>query len=156
MGHATQASFETNCTQPSRGSTEAASLLECYSNRTMHHHTLVKLEWSLLPNWAMNRFRTQPTHQTLPPVTFFLFPQAKEELRGRCFESRHALGSGIFQCLNRWSQVQWSYGIQQLPDRWTKCIRARGDYFEGEIWCDVFSFNSRKLLNALHTCCWRC
>lgn len=36
----------------------------------------------------------------LAPSDFFLFPRAKEELRGRRFESRHALGSGIFQCLN--------------------------------------------------------
>lgn len=74
-----------------------------------------------------------PYSPDLAPSDFFLFGTLKEELRGRRFETRSALGSAIYQCLQRWPQQRFFHSIHSLPDRWRKCVEARGDYFE----CDV-------------------
>ena len=76
-----------------------------------------------------------PYSPDLAPSDFFLFGKLKSEPRGRSFESRAALGSAIFQSLQRWSDDVWNDGLKKLPERWHKCIRSRGDYFESvDIW----------------------
>ena len=71
-----------------------------------------------------------PYSPELAPSDFFLFPKLKSELRGRRFETRAALGSAIYQCLKHWPEDAFLEALRKLPERWEKCIRAKGEYFE--------------------------
>jgi [histone H3]-lysine36 N-dimethyltransferase SETMAR len=73
-----------------------------------------------------------PYSPDLAPSDYFLFPRAKQELRGRAFHSRSSLGSAVFQCLERWSTSSFREALLDLPRRWDKCVRARGEYFESD------------------------
>jgi len=63
---------------------------------------------------------------------FFLFPVLKDYLKGKHYNDRRALGSGVYQCLNPMGEDDFTAAIQKLPKRWQKCIAAEGRYFEKE------------------------
>src|SRR5271154_7551559 len=75
----------------------------------------------------------QPSYSPdLSPSDYFLFPVLKDYLRGRHYSDRSSLGSSIYQCLNSVSEDDFTAAIQNLPERWRKCISAEGRYFEKE------------------------
>lgn len=73
-----------------------------------------------------------PYSPDLSPSDYFLFPRVKQELRGRHFTSRSSLGSAIFQCAQHLTDVVFKEAFLDLPRRWDKCLRARGEYFESD------------------------
>ena len=51
-----------------------------------------------------------------------MFPLLKKFLKVRRYEDRSALSASIHQCLNDLSKDDFTAAIQQLPERWQKCI----------------------------------
>ena len=68
----------------------------------------------------------------LAPSDYFLFPVLKDHLKGKHYNDRSALGSGVYQCLDRMCEDDFTAAIQKLPARRQKCIAAEGRYFEKE------------------------
>ena len=91
-----------------------------------------------LPNWhgSCDRPRLHscgaPSLLTRSGPSDFFFRQIEEELRGRKFQSRAAVGSALCQCLKRWPQERFAEGIHSLPGRWKKCIEAEGITSKGK------------------------
>ena len=76
----------------------------------------------------------------LAPNDYYLFPLLKKYLKARRYEGHSGLGSSIHQCLNGLSKDDFTAAIQQLPERWQKCISVDGRYFEkkhiyDEVYC---------------------
>ena len=66
-----------------------------------------------------------PYSPDLAMCDFFLFPTVIDHLRGRKFESREELGTAITEALLTVTFRTW-------VERWDKCIKAKGSYFEKE------------------------
>jgi len=69
----------------------------------------------------------------LPPCSIapWLHPYIKNYMRGRRFESRHAVGGALFQCLNTIPKKRYRKPFSDWMHRWEKCIQVKGEYFEG-------------------------
>lgn len=67
----------------------------------------------------------------LAPCDFWLNKIIKEHLRGRKFETRHALGSAIFQCTNSIPKETYRNVFEDWIKRLKKCVEVHGEYFEG-------------------------
>ena len=67
----------------------------------------------------------------LAPCDFWLNPVIKDSLRGRHFESRHAVGSAVFQCMRGIPHSDYKAAFSSWILRLKKCIDVRGEYFEG-------------------------
>ena len=72
-----------------------------------------------------------PYSPDLAPCDFWLNPLIKEALRGRKFESRHAVGSAVFQCMKGIPKEAYRSAFQTWTRRLRKCIEVKGEYFEG-------------------------
>ncbi len=72
-----------------------------------------------------------PYSPDLAPCDFFLFPRLKKGLRGRRFGTMQAMKQAVKAELKLIPQEEFSKAIDQLVVRWTKCIEAKGEYFEG-------------------------
>ena len=64
---------------------------------------------------------------------FFLFPTVRDHIRGLKFESREELGTAI---ITKALRTVTRDGLQHVfctwVERWDKCIKAKGSYFEQE------------------------
>ena len=67
----------------------------------------------------------------LSPCDFFLFPLLKITLSGRRYESRSALGSAIYQCLQGISKKTYFSAFTERISRLEKCVSVKEEYFEG-------------------------
>ena len=63
---------------------------------------------------------------------FFLFPTVKYHLPGRKFESREELGTAITGALRTVTHDGLQHVFFTWVERWDKCIKAKGSYFEKE------------------------
>ena len=68
----------------------------------------------------------------LAPSNFFLFPKLKFHLSGKKYKSRNAIGSAIYQYLMSIPIQEYENCFQKWIDRLKTCIRAEGEYFEGQ------------------------
>ena len=77
----------------------------------------------------------QLSHQPYSPdlclCDFILFPLLKKTLSGRRYESRSALGSAIYHCLQRIPKTAYFSGFTEWISRLEKCVSVKGEYFEG-------------------------
>ena len=62
----------------------------------------------------------------------FRFPSGplKNALRGRRFAADDEVKEAVHDWLRSQPQTFFSNGIKKLTDRWTKCIKKKGDYIE--------------------------
>ncbi len=67
----------------------------------------------------------------LAPCDFWAFPTLKAKLRGRCFPNIAALQQEIRALLRRTPKEEFEAAIYDMPVRWSKCVEAQGEYFEG-------------------------
>ena len=74
-------------------------------------------------------------HMTAVYGAVLLSPLLKNYLKARHYEDRSALDSSIYQCLNGASKDAFTATIQQVPERWRKCISVDGRNFEKEHIC---------------------
>ena len=87
---------------------------------------------STIDNLRYELLRHPPYSPDLAPSDYYLFPLLKEYLKARRYEDRSALASSIHQCLNGLSEDDFTAAIQQLSERWRKCILVDGRNFEKE------------------------
>ena len=71
-----------------------------------------------------------PYSPDLAICDFFLFPTVKDHLRGRKFESREELGTAITEALRTVTRDGLQHVFRTWVERWDKCIKAKGSYFE--------------------------
>ena len=72
-----------------------------------------------------------PYSPDLSPCDFFLIPLVKKILSGRRYESRSALDSSIYQCLQGIPKKAYFSAFTKLISRFEKCVSVKGEYFEG-------------------------
>lgn len=84
---------------------------------TLHKH---KIE--LLPHSAY--------WPDLAPTTFHLFANLEKEFNTRSFSTDKAIIEAIGTYFENLDECSFMDGINQLEQRWRKCIEANGDYFE--------------------------
>ena len=72
-----------------------------------------------------------PYSPDLDPCDFWLNSVIKEALRGRKFETRHAVGSAVFQCMKGIPKDAYRLAFHTWIRRLRKCIEVKGEYFEG-------------------------
>ena len=72
-----------------------------------------------------------PYSPDLCPCDFFLFPLLKKTLTGRRYESRSALGSAIYQCLQGIPKTAYFSAFTEWIFRLEKCVSVKEEYFEG-------------------------
>ena len=73
-----------------------------------------------------------PYSPDLSPCNIFLFLLLKKMLASKCYASRSALGSAIFQGLNTCiPRGDYFAAFKLWIARLQKCISVQGEYFEG-------------------------
>lgn len=72
-----------------------------------------------------------PYSPDLSPCDFWLNPYIKSCLRGRRFETRSAVGSALYQCINSISKERFQNAFSEWLARLEKCVQSEGEYFEG-------------------------
>lgn len=73
-----------------------------------------------------------PYSPDLAPNDFFLYPQAKRELKGRRFPTAAAAVKALEAVLKVLSKNGFEHVFQEWQRRWTKCVALNGDYLEGD------------------------
>ena len=69
-----------------------------------------------------------PYSPDLAPCDFWLFPK----LRGRCYETIEEMKETVMKVIDTLTQEDFHGALQNLLERYHKCIAAGGDYFEGD------------------------
>ena len=72
-----------------------------------------------------------PYSPELSPCDFFLFPLLKKTLSGHRYESRSALDSAIYQCLQGIPKKAYFSAFTEWILRFEKYVFVKGEYFEG-------------------------
>ena len=67
-----------------------------------------------------------PYSPELAPCDFFLFPK----LKGCRYETIEEMKEAVTKVMDRLTQEDFHRAFQKLLERYSKCIAARGDYFE--------------------------
>jgi len=80
---------------------------------------------------STNTIQQPPNSSDLAPCDFFLFGRLKKSLRGTRFESVEAIKQKSLEALMAIQKIDFQKGFEEWIKRWHKCIKADGDYFEG-------------------------
>jgi len=83
---------------------------------------LCELHYEILPH--------PPYSPDLAPCDYYLFPNLKKWLGGKKFQSNEQVICETNAYFEDLDQSYFMEGIKKLEDRWTKCIRLKGDYVE--------------------------
>ncbi len=67
----------------------------------------------------------------LAPCDFWAFPSIKAKLRGRRFQNVDQLQTEIRKLLRCTPKEEFEQALYDMPVRWSKCVSAEGEYFEG-------------------------
>jgi len=90
---------------------------------------------------AVREFLAQSNITTLtrPPYSpdlatcdFFLFPKLKTHLKGHNFGAVENAQAAATRALNNISNEDFLHCYEQWQQRWNRCIRSQGAYFEGD------------------------
>ncbi len=74
-----------------------------------------------------------PYSPDLAPANFWFFPLLKSKIRGKIFRSVPEMQDALMVAIQQIPSQEFSQCLHKtLPDRWRKCIAAKGEYFEGE------------------------
>ena len=69
-----------------------------------------------------------PNSRDLAPCDFWLFPK----LRGCRYETIEEMKEAVTKDIDTLTQEDLHGAFQELLERYSKCIAARGDYFKGD------------------------
>ena len=76
----------------------------------------------------------QPTYSPdLAPCGFFLFPKLKKVIKGTHFLDSEAIKTTVTRELRAIPEESFQECMEAWQRRLKKCIRAQGDYFEGDL-----------------------
>ena len=73
-----------------------------------------------------------PYSPGLAPCDFFLFPKLKEVIKGVRFPDMEATKKAVTTELKRIPEESFQECMEAWQKRMRKCVRLKGDYFEGE------------------------
>jgi hypothetical protein len=76
-------------------------------------------------------FTRRAWHSSLTHPTF-LFHQLKIKLKGRHFDTTEVIEAGSQAVLNTLTEHDFQDALTKWQMCWERCIRAEGDYFEGD------------------------
>ncbi len=68
----------------------------------------------------------------LAPCDFWAFPTLKGHLRGRRFQNLDNLKEEARHVLRSIPAEEYQSAIYDMAVRWSKCVQAEGEYFEGQ------------------------
>jgi len=92
-------------------------------------------------SFAVREFLAQHNITTLPhppyspdlaPCDFFLFPKLNPHLKGHHFGTIENLQAAATRALNSISSEDFFHCYEEWQQRWNRCIRTQGAYFEGD------------------------
>jgi len=112
----------------SRPHTGVRGIKLLHDNAPAHKSVVVK---SYLSDNSIDTLPHPAYSPDLAPCDFWLNPYIKNYMRGRRFESRHAVGSVLFQCLNTIPKESYRKAFSDWIHRLEKCIHVKGEYFKG-------------------------
>jgi len=72
-----------------------------------------------------------PYSPDLAPCDFFLFPKLKLRMKGRRFDTVEEIQEESQRVLDIIPKRDFQGCFQAWRKRWDRCIRAKGEYFEG-------------------------
>ena len=108
---------------------QAGTWLLHHDNAPAHSSQLVQ---TFLAKHNVPVVRQAPYSPDMAPCDFWLFPKLKMPLKGTRFESREDIMTNATAALMAIRKDDFKKCFQQWHDRWEKCIRTHGDYFEGD------------------------
>jgi hypothetical protein len=92
------------------------------------HHDSAPFHTSFLPgNFELKQHGSSPH----PPYVS-LFRRLKIERKGRNFDTSEVMETESQAMLNTLTDHDFQYASKKRQRRWGRCIRAEGDYFEGD------------------------
>jgi len=105
-------------------------------NLIIHHdnaptHRSFKVSQFLAKN-NMTVILHPPYSPDLAPCDFFLFPKLKLRMKGRRFDTIEEIQEKLQLVLDTIPKRDFQGCFQAWQKRWDRCIRAKGEYFEGD------------------------
>ena len=105
-------------------------------NLIIHHdnvpaHRSFKVSQFLAKN-NMTVIPYPPYSPDLVPWYFFLFPKLKLRIKGRRFDTIEEIQEESQRVLDTIQKRDFHGWFQAWQKRWGRCIRAKGEYFEGD------------------------
>jgi hypothetical protein len=122
-------------------------VLERLRNRVVRVRREIANTWFLhhdnAPNhtFAVREFLAQhnittlshtPYSPDLAPCDFILFPKLKIHLKGHHFGTDENVQAAATRALNNISSEDFLHCYEEWQQRWNRCIRSQGAYFEGD------------------------
>ena len=109
---------------------------EGYRRFLLHHdnatpHTAIPTLAHLGEN-HMEMIAHPPYSPDMAPNDYFLFPELKSWMRGQVYRNIAQVQAAAVEILRSIPQEKFEAVIKELPVRWAKCVKANGDYFEGD------------------------
>ena len=68
----------------------------------------------------------------MAPSDFALFPKLKLKLKGRRFDTLERIQEASLAVINTLEEQDFQKTFDQWQKRWDRCVRADGNYFEGD------------------------
>ena len=101
-----------------------------------HDNALIHNDLGIREFLAKNNIAVleQPPYSSdLALCDFFLFPKLKEAIKGTCFQDLEAIKTAVMRELRAIPEKSFQECVEAWQRRLEKCIRAQGDYFEGDM-----------------------
>ena len=89
--------------------------------------------WEFLAKNNIAVLEQPPYSPDLAPCTFFLSSKLKEVIKGNRFQGLEAIKTAVTRELRAISKESFQECVEVWQRRLEKCIRAQGDYFEGDM-----------------------
>ena len=105
---------------------------ELYRSEFILHQDVSRVVKQTMSNLNIEPLQHPPYSPDLAICDFFLFPTVKDHLLGRKFKSREELGTAITEALRTVTCDVQQHVFCTWVERWNKCIKAKGSYFEKE------------------------
>jgi transposase len=100
-------------------------------NLIIHHDRSFKVSQFLAKN-NMTVIPHPPYSPDLASCDFFLFPKLKLRMKGQTFDTTEEIQEESQRVLDTIPKRDFQGCFQAWQKRWDRCIRAKGEYFEGD------------------------
>jgi len=88
--------------------------------------------WEFLPQNNITTLPHPPYSPDLAPRDFFLFLKLKTHLKRYQFGTVENVQAAATRALNNISSEDFLHCYEEWQQRWNRCIRSQGAYFEGD------------------------
>ena len=109
---------------------ETRSWLFHHDNAPAHNALEI---WEFLAKNNIAVLEQPPYSPDLAPCDFFLFSKLKEVIKGTRFQDSEVIKTAVTRELRVIREESFQECVEACQRRLEKCIRAQGDYFEGDM-----------------------